>query len=50
MRLYSPAVEGKVVEGDAGMDVGERVKVRLLSVDPERGFIDFAGEGKITTR
>ena len=50
VRLYSPAVEGKVVEGDAGMDVGERVKVRLLSVDPERGFIDFAGEGKITTK
>ncbi len=43
VRLLHPPAEGRVVEGAAGMDVGERVRVRLSSVDAERGFIDFAG-------
>ena len=44
VRLQSPAVEGKVVRGERGMDVGDRVRVRLISADPERGFIDFERE------
>jgi exoribonuclease-2 len=43
VRLLRPAAEGRVVRGEAGMDVGERVRVRLLSVDPAQGFIDFEG-------
>lgn len=43
VRLFHPAVEGRVVRGEQGMDVGDRVRVRLLSVEPEKGFIDFAG-------
>ncbi len=42
VRLNHPAVDGRVVQGNRGMDVGDRVKVRLLSVDVERGFIDLA--------
>lgn len=34
-------VEGKVVKGSDGLDVGDRVQVRLKAVDPERGHIDF---------
>ncbi len=43
VRLLSPPAEGRVMRGEAGMDVGERVRVRLLSTDPARGFIDFEG-------
>jgi exoribonuclease-2 len=42
VKLNAPPVEGKVVEGAAGLDVGDCVRVRLLSVDARRGFIDFA--------
>jgi hypothetical protein len=30
------------VRGAAGLDVGDRVRVELVDVNPERGFIDFA--------
>ncbi len=42
VRVFDPPVEGKVVSGEKGLDVGDRVKVKLVGVDPERGFIDFA--------
>jgi exoribonuclease-2 len=41
VRLASPPVEGKVVRGEQGLDVGDRVGVRLEHVDVEKGFIDF---------
>jgi exoribonuclease R len=41
-RVFDPPVEGKVVRGEEGLDVGDRLRVKLLSVDVERGFIDFA--------
>jgi exoribonuclease-2 len=46
VRLLEPPVEGRVVCGEAGLDVGERTTVRLLSTDPNRGFIDFENVGK----
>ena len=42
VRIVEPVAEGKVVRGAAGLDVGDRVPVQLVHVDPERGFIDFA--------
>jgi VacB/RNase II family 3'-5' exoribonuclease len=42
VKLSAPPVEGKVVAGASGLDVGDRVRVRLLAVDARRGFIDFA--------
>ena len=44
-RLLRPQADGRVVRGWQGLDVGDRVRVRLLSTDPERGFIDFARAG-----
>ena len=48
VRISAPAVEGKVVRGFAGLDVGDGVRVELVHTDVERGFIDFvrAGEGR----
>ena len=42
VRVLRPPVEGMVVRGAQGLDVGDRVRVELLRTDIERGFIDFA--------
>jgi VacB/RNase II family 3'-5' exoribonuclease len=41
VRIFQPAVEGKVVHGFESLDVGDRVRVELVHTDVERGFIDF---------
>lgn len=41
VRLLEIPVEGKLVRGFKGVDVGDRIAVSLLSVDVQRGFIDF---------
>lgn len=41
VRIAHPAVEGKVVRGAQGLDVGQRVRVELAHTNVERGFIDF---------
>ena len=41
-RLTSPPVEGKIESGAAGLDVGDRVRVKLVHTDVDEGFIDLA--------
>ncbi len=36
-----PVIEGRLEHGFEGLDVGDRVRARLVSTDVERGFIDF---------
>ena len=44
VRISGPMIEGRVVRGFEGLDVGDRVSVQLLRTDVTRGFIDFAAE------
>ena len=46
VRVIRPPFEGRVVQGGDGLDVGDRVNVKLIHTDPERAFIDFAYMGK----
>jgi VacB/RNase II family 3'-5' exoribonuclease len=41
VRLLSIPVEGKLVAGYESLDVGHQIRVRLISLDVQRGFIDF---------
>ena len=45
VRLIAPVADGLVRRGEEGLRVGDKVRVRLLSTEPERGFIDFARIG-----
>jgi exoribonuclease-2 len=46
VRLLKPPVEGKLIRGQQGADVGDQIKVQLVSLNVERGFIDFARTGE----
>jgi VacB/RNase II family 3'-5' exoribonuclease len=41
VRLLTVPVEGKLMQGFEGLDVGDRIRVALTAVDVQRGFIDF---------
>lgn len=40
-RVFHPPVEGKIVHGFDGLDIGERVHLKLIHVNVDAGFIDF---------
>ncbi len=41
-RTLSPPVDGRIVAGEEDLQVGEKVRVKLIDTDAEKGFIDFA--------
>nr|WP_320160966.1 RNB domain-containing ribonuclease [uncultured Methanoregula sp.] len=41
VRLLVPPAEGRVMKGEHGLQVGQKVRVRLIKTDPYNGFIDF---------
>jgi exoribonuclease-2 len=41
VRIGRPLLEGRVVRGFEGLDVGDRLRVRLVAVDAAQSFIDF---------
>ncbi len=42
IRVFRPPVEGKIVRGADGLDVGDTTTVTLVSTDPVHAYIDFA--------
>ena len=42
VRVLQPQVEGLLAQGAQGLDVGDKVRVKLIRTDAQRGFIDFA--------
>jgi VacB/RNase II family 3'-5' exoribonuclease len=40
-RILRPPVDGRIVEGEETVEVGEKIRVRLLAANSENGFIDF---------
>ncbi len=42
VRVIAPPFEGRVIHGGDGLDVGDKVSVKLIHTDPARAFIDFA--------
>lgn len=41
-RILRPPVDGRIVQGEQNVRVGDKIGVRLLSANPNNGFIDFA--------
>jgi exoribonuclease-2 len=41
VRVFEPPVEGKLFSPQPGLAIGDKLKVELVSVSVERGFIDF---------
>jgi exoribonuclease-2 len=42
VRVLQPHVEGLLAQGQQGVDVGDRLRVKLIRTDVQRGYIDFA--------
>jgi len=42
VRVLNPPAEGLLIRGQQGVDVGDQLKVKLVSTDPRRGYLDFA--------
>lgn len=50
VRLLHPPIEGKLVSGFEGVDVGDRIRVQLIHTDVEQGFIDFKRVGTSSSK
>jgi VacB/RNase II family 3'-5' exoribonuclease len=42
VRVLQPRVEGLLAQGQQGVDVGDRLRVKLIRTDVQRGYVDFA--------
>ena len=42
VRIFQPRVEGLLAQGQQGVDVGDKLRVKLVRTDVQHGFIDFA--------
>jgi exoribonuclease II len=42
VRVLQPHVEGMLAQGEQGLDVGDKIRAKLVRTDLQRGYIDFA--------
>jgi len=42
IRVAQPHIEGMLVQGEQGLDVGDKLRVKLIRADVQKGYIDFA--------
>jgi len=42
VRVLQPHVEGLLAQGERGLDVGDKLRAKLIRTDIEKGYIDFA--------
>jgi exoribonuclease-2 len=42
VRVVDPPVEGRIIQGEHGLDVGDPVTVKLVDTNPQKAYIDFA--------
>jgi exoribonuclease II len=42
VRVAQPHIEGMLVQGEQGLDVGDKLRVKLIRTDVQKGYIDFA--------
>jgi exoribonuclease-2 len=41
VRIFHPPIEGRLLDGFEGVDVGQRLEVQLVRTDVQKGYIDF---------
>ena len=42
VRVLQPHIEGLLAQGQQGLDVGDKLRAKLIRTDPQHGYIDFA--------
>jgi len=42
VRVLTPRLEGLLAQGQQGLDVGDKLRAKLIRTDPRKGYIDFA--------
>jgi len=42
VRVSQPRLEGLLAQGAQGLDVGDKLRVKLIRTDVQKGYIDFA--------
>jgi len=42
VRVMQPRIEGLLAQGGQGLNVGDKLRAKLIRTDVQRGFIDFA--------
>jgi exoribonuclease-2 len=42
VRVLQPHIEGLLAQGQQGLDVGDKLRAKLIRTDVQKGFIDFA--------